>query len=45
MTYKFTESARLVIEYANDITQKLGHSYIGSEHILYGLVREENRDC
>ncbi len=40
MTYKFTSSAEKVIEYANEITLKLGHDYIGSEHILYGLLKE-----
>lgn len=40
MTYKFTESAKKVIEYANEITLKLGHSYIGTEHLLYGLAKE-----
>lgn len=42
MTYKFTESAEKVIEYANEITLKLGHDYIGTEHILYGLVKENS---
>ena len=41
MTYKFTESAKNVIQFANDITAKLGHSYIGTEHILYGLSKEK----
>ena len=41
MTYKFTESAKNVIKYANDITLKLGHSYIGTEHILYALTKEK----
>lgn len=40
MTYKFTESAKNVIQYANEITLKFGHSYIGTEHILYGLAKE-----
>ncbi len=40
MTYKFTASAEKVIEYANEITLKFGHDYIGTEHILYGLARE-----
>ncbi len=40
MTYKFTESAKNVIKYANEITLKLGHSFIGTEHILYGLAKE-----
>ena len=42
MTYKFTESAKIVIDTANEVTGKLGHSYIGTEHILYGLVCEKN---
>ena len=41
MTYKFTSSAKNVIEYANEITLKLGHEFIGTEHILYGLVKEK----
>lgn len=40
MTYKFTESAQKVIEHANEVTLKLGHDYIGTEHILYGLAKE-----
>lgn len=40
MTYKFTESAKKAIEYANEITIELGHEYIGTEHILYGLAKE-----
>lgn len=42
MTYKFTASAEKAIEYANEITLKLGHEYIGTEHILYGLVKEKD---
>lgn len=40
MTYKFTSSAESAIEFANQITLKLGHDYIGTEHILYGLAKE-----
>ncbi len=40
MTYKFTNSAEKAIEFANDIAMELGHNYIGTEHILYGLVKE-----
>ena len=40
MIYKFTNKAKKVIEIANDISVKLGHNYIGTEHILYGLVKE-----
>ena len=40
MTYKFTNSANKAIEIANDIALELGHNYIGTEHILYGLAKE-----
>jgi len=40
MVYKFTKKAKKVIEIANDISIQLGHNYIGTEHILYGLVKE-----
>ena len=42
MTYKFTNRANKAIEIANDIALELGHSYIGTEHILYGLAQEGN---
>ena len=40
MIYKFTNKAKIAIEIANDISIQLGHNYIGTEHILYGLVKE-----
>ena len=40
MIYKFTNKAKRVIEIANDISIELGHNYIGTEHILYGLAKE-----
>jgi len=40
MAYKFTNKAKKVIEIANDISIELGHNYIGTEHILYGLAKE-----
>lgn len=42
MTYKFTNSAQNVIQIAGDIAQELGHNYIGTEHLLYGLTKEES---
>ncbi len=42
MKYKFTNSAEQALEIANELAAKLGHNYIGTEHILYGLVEEEN---
>ena len=41
MIYKFTNSAERVLEIANDIALELGHNYVGTEHILYGLAKEE----
>ena len=42
MIYKFTTRAKDAIEIANDIAIELGHNYIGTEHILYGLAKEGN---
>ena len=40
MTYKFTGRAKKAIEIANSVAIELGHNYIGTEHILYGLTKE-----
>ena len=40
MYYKFTARAEKALEYAQDIAMELGHNYIGTEHLLYGLVEE-----
>ena len=42
MEYKFTESSKNVIEIAEEIAKEFGHTYIGTEHILFGLVDEED---
>jgi len=39
---KFSERARRVLTLAQDEAQRLNHNYIGTEHILLGLVREED---
>lgn len=38
---KLTERAKKVISYAGDDALKLGHGFIGTEHILLGLLRED----
>jgi ATP-dependent Clp protease ATP-binding subunit ClpC len=38
---KFSERARRVLTIAQEEARNLNHSYIGTEHILLGLVREE----
>jgi len=40
MKYKFTNSAQVALETATNLAIKLGHDYVGTEHILYGLVEE-----
>ena len=37
---KFTERARRVLTLAQEEAQRFNHNYIGTEHILLGLVRE-----
>lgn len=36
----FTEKARIAISEAHDSAAQLGHNYIGSEHLLLGLIKE-----
>lgn len=36
----FTENANKAMNYAIDNAQQLGHTYIGTEHILLGLLQE-----
>jgi ATP-dependent Clp protease ATP-binding subunit ClpC len=38
---RFTERARQVVVLAQDEARALKHNYIGTEHILLGLLREE----
>ncbi len=38
---KFSERARRVLTIAQEEARNLNHSYIGTEHILLGLVRED----
>ncbi len=41
MDYKFTKSANKALELASEIAIKLGHNYVGTEHLLYGLAEEK----
>ncbi|MFC1931255.1 ATP-dependent Clp protease ATP-binding subunit [Chloroflexota bacterium] len=38
---KFSERARRVLTIAQEEARQMNHSYIGTEHLLLGLVREE----
>jgi ATP-dependent Clp protease ATP-binding subunit ClpC len=39
---RFTQRARRVLAYAQEEAERLNHSYIGTEHLLLGLLREES---
>src|SRR2546421_8459566 len=38
----FTDRARKVMQLANQEAQRVNHEYIGTEHLLLGIVREES---
>ena len=40
MYYKFTARAEKALELAQELAMDLGHNYIGTEHLLYGLIEE-----
>jgi ATP-dependent Clp protease ATP-binding subunit ClpC len=40
MFNRFTERARKVIVYAKEEARRFNHDYIGTEHLLMGLIRE-----
>ena len=43
MSYeRFTERARKVIQLANQEASRFNHEYVGTEHILLGLIKESN---
>jgi ATP-dependent Clp protease ATP-binding subunit ClpC len=39
---RYTERARQAVIYAQDEARSLNHNYIGTEHLLLGLLREQN---
>src|SRR5262245_10753478 len=40
MYERFTDRARKMIQLANQEAQRFNHNYIGTEHILLGLIKE-----
>ncbi len=42
MQNKFTKKAQNVLNYALQYAAEMGHTYIGSEHLLLGLCKEQN---
>ena len=41
MEYRLTEAARNVWNIAENFARELGHIYLGTEHVLYGLVKND----
>ena len=41
MQYRLTRQAQKAVEFARDIAEELQHNYIGTEHLLLGLIRAE----
>src|SRR5450756_2537248 len=42
MFERFTEKARRVVVYAQEEARMLNQNYIGTEHLLLGLIREQD---
>ena len=41
---KFTPGAEEVLRLAQEAAGELGHGYVGTEHLLLGLMRERNTE-
>ncbi len=39
---QFTEKARRVVIHAQEEARRMGHNFVGTEHLLLGLIREQN---
>ena len=39
---RFTERARAAFDHAQDEARRLNHNYLGTEHLLLGLIREDD---
>jgi ATP-dependent Clp protease ATP-binding subunit ClpC len=40
MSYKFSTQMKEIISFSRDEAERLGNDYIGTEHLLLGLLRE-----
>ncbi|MCR5785936.1 MAG: ATP-dependent Clp protease ATP-binding subunit [Eubacterium sp.] len=40
MQFPYTDKAKKAVEIANRLSKKSGHGYVGTEHLLYGLLKE-----
>lgn len=42
MMQRFTDDAQRVLSFAQEVALELGHDYVGTEHILIGLIKVKN---
>ena len=42
MKENFSKRVQNIMKYGKEEAVRLGHSYVGSEHLLLGLLREES---
>ena len=40
MNNMFTDRVKKVLQYSREESSRLGHDYIGTEHLLLGLIKE-----
>ena len=45
MIDRFTEQAKDAIRMAADVARELEHSYVGTEHLLIGLLQEGSQSA
>ena len=41
MAVKFTPKAQIILSKINSVSQELGHSHIGTEHLLLGIIKTQ----
>ena len=42
MKENFSKGIQRVLKYAKEEAVRLGHSYVGSEHLLLGIIKDKN---
>ncbi len=42
MKENFSKGVQRVLKYAKEEAVRLGHSYVGSEHLLLGIIKDSN---
>ncbi len=41
MDYRYTEAAKDVLKISENFAKEMGHTYIGTEHLFYGLIKSD----